>query len=222
MKCFFLILLFSLIFAFTSQGQKRNNIDVGPFIGSTYYMGDLNMGKQLYSPNIAAGIVARFPINKRYTFRGNAIYGIVEGSDIDFGSYQQARRHTFKNQIIELSAMFELNYLPYKDGSEKEYYTPYVAAGLGGYFCPEIAPPVQLVFPFGMGFKYNVNKKLNISLEWMFRRTFTDKLDNLSGVRIEDLASKQLASYSNKDWYSFVGVILTYKFKLRRNVCYME
>lgn len=40
--------------------------------------------------------------------------------------------------------------------------------------------PVQLVIPFGVGFKYAINKDLSVGIEYGIRKTFTDYIDDVS------------------------------------------
>ena len=97
----------------------------------------------------------------------------------------------------------------------------------------------QLVFPFGIGLKINLKKGLAISLEYGIRKTFTDYLDDVSGNYVDNkilfsengplansLSDRRLnntdgfnrGNPNNKDWYSFYGVMLTFK-PFKRNVC---
>ena len=39
---------------------------------------------------------------------------------------------------------------------------------------------VQLVIPFGVGFKYAINKDLSVGIEYGIRKTFTDYIDDVS------------------------------------------
>jgi hypothetical protein len=40
--------------------------------------------------------------------------------------------------------------------------------------------PVQLVIPYGLGVRYNVNKQMSIGMEYGIRKTFTDYIDDVS------------------------------------------
>ena len=91
----------------------------------------------------------------------------------------------------------------------------------------------QLVIPFGIGFKCNLGKRAAFSIEYGIRKTFTDYLDDTSGDYVDNvllaqengpiaaaLADRTLnegravgprGNSSTKDWYSTVGVMLTFK-----------
>jgi hypothetical protein len=104
---------------------------------------------------------------------------------------------------------------------------------------------VQISIPFGVGIKTNVSNRMGISIEWGLRKTFTDYLDDVStkyynpqkiasqrGEQAALLSDRSLGTdpnYSNvgrqrgnptnKDWYAFVGMILTLKMKERAPKC---
>ena len=96
----------------------------------------------------------------------------------------------------------------------------------------------QISIPFGFGFKINIAQQLALSIEYGMRKTFTDYLDDVSGLypdqtilaqqsgtlsaelsdRSENPEGINNTNYglsrgnpNNKDWYAFTGVILTYR-----------
>lgn len=97
----------------------------------------------------------------------------------------------------------------------------------------------QICVPFGLGFKYSLNKTFSIGIEWGMRKTFTDYLDDVSTTYIDAdiLLSErgEMSAYladpsgiqkvgsdrgnsSTQDWYSYVGITLTAKIKKIRQV----
>jgi len=82
--------------------------------------------------------------------------------------------------------------------------------------------PINPVLPLGIGVKYAFTKKISVSAEWMYRKTFTDALDNLPINEYNGNAtfqSKQTNYNGHKDWYSFAGLSLTYKFSFNNSSC---
>lgn len=97
----------------------------------------------------------------------------------------------------------------------------------------------QLSIPFGGGFKIGVSDDVNIIIEYGLRKTFTDYLDDVSttyaglpsefdNVTIElsdrSLDGPQQAGIArgdetNKDWYSFAGVTLSFRLKGNTKGC---
>jgi uncharacterized protein DUF6089 len=68
---------------------------------------------------------------------------------------------------------------------------------------------LPIALPLGIGFKYNYDKRIGVGIEWTFKRTFDDDWDFNNERTINN---HQTAFQYNKDWYSFVGLFLTYKF----------
>ena len=64
-----------------------------------------------------------------------------------------------------------------------------------------------LSIPFSAGFKVNVANNIGLELEYGFRKTFNDKFD---GQTDEDNIGSQTWTHNN-DWYSFMGVSVTWK-----------
>lgn len=95
-----------------------------------------------------------------------------------------------------------------------------------------------LSFPFGLGFKYSLSKTVCFGGEWGMRKTNTDYLDDVSTTYADPailssentpIAAKladrsgdpnntnlQRGNASNKDWYSFAGLFVTFKINRKR------
>ena len=96
----------------------------------------------------------------------------------------------------------------------------------------------QITIPFGFGFKLNIAEQLAIALEYGMRKTFTDYIDDVSGLypnqtllaqqsgtlaaelsdRSDNPEGVNNTNYglsrgnpNNKDWYAFTGFVLTYR-----------
>jgi hypothetical protein len=95
-----------------------------------------------------------------------------------------------------------------------------------------------IVIPFGVGIKYSLSNVIGVSVEWGMRKTFTDYLDDVSttyyldgpsapsslNLQLSDPtkdhdAGMQRGNPDTKDWYSFFGITLTYKFNLSNENC---
>jgi len=103
----------------------------------------------------------------------------------------------------------------------------------------------SVAFPFGFGFKFNIGKKIVLGAEWGMRKTFTDYIDDVSTVYADPsilrgqntVMSEVLADRSpeigeprnvtgsprgnskTNDWYSFAGIIITYKIQFKPLMC---
>lgn len=99
----------------------------------------------------------------------------------------------------------------------------------------------QFTIPLGIGVKFNLRERIAVSLEYGIRKTFTDYLDDVSGNYVDANAlgalngplAAQLSdpsldgapraggnrgNSSTKDWYSFYGVMLTFK-PFKKDIC---
>lgn len=104
---------------------------------------------------------------------------------------------------------------------------------------------MQISIPFGFGVKANLSKNIGLSFEWGMRKTFTDYLDDVSKKYYDPTllaaarggtaavmsdpsigtdpnysnTGRQRGNPTNKDWYSFAGIVLTIKLKEKRETC---
>ena len=102
-------------------------------------------------------------------------------------------------------------------------------------------PLTQLAIPLGGGLKIAINPSFNIILEYGVRKTFTDYLDDVSTTYPEGvnsnvadisnatyemsdptgthIAGDQRGDPDKKDWYSFVGITLSFKLNNNTKGC---
>lgn len=220
-------LILSLLFTYNNT-KAQKNLDFGLFAGASYYQGDINSSKLMYAPNFAYGAFIRYTFHTRWALRGSIFSGGLKGNDHNFNYlYQHFRRSTFSTPIVETTGQIELNFLPYRIGDKKKKWTPYIFTG-ATFLIASYADHVYLpAIPFGLGIKANLTPRTGVGMEWAYRKTFTDGLDNLSWyekipTNSTDngyLLMKQYAYYHQKDYYSFIGIFLTYKIRLTEEVC---
>lgn len=223
-----LILFLFIVNGFVLYAQK--SLEGGLLAGGFYYLGEVNPSTQFHSTKFGGGIFFRQNLNKRWAVRAHVATGTLSATDVvsDY-SYQKARNYSFNTPLMEVLAQAEFNFLPYKLGSERytSPITPYFASGIGFLLVSNSSKPYNITIPLSVGFKFSVSKKMELGLEWSFRKTFSDYLDNLSGKQFElesmDVPSKgeykQQAFYFDKDWYSFAGIFITYKIFQSGSVC---
>jgi opacity protein-like surface antigen len=220
LKKTFVILLF--FYASTALSQKLKS-EFGLTAGVAYYMGDINHTKQFYSPKIGFGILYRHNFNPRYAVRVFLNRLSVSGSDLDFSNgYQQSRAHSFSQSIVEFGSMAEFNFLDFVP-VDYQRFSPYITAGPSLAYTQIPGKNFQIVIPFGAGIKYALNKRLTLGVEWVFRKTFTDRIDLLYNSSISEtsppIAYKQISSDNTKDWYSFAGIVISYNFASDKKWC---
>ena len=130
--------------------------------------------------------------------------------------------HTFRfsTTFYELSELFEFNFLPYGMGEsyrKLKRITPYITAGLGAtMWSVDGKTGAAFTIPFGVGVKYKPSRRLNIGLEFLMKKTFTDRLD---GAMLDDPYGIKSSFMKNTDWYSTLTVTVTYEFSKRCEVC---
>ncbi len=208
------VILFAVVILMSNANAQKLNIEPGIIAGTSYYMGDVNHTRQFYAPRFSGGIVLKQTFSAFYEIRLNLLRSSVSGNDADFpNKYQQQRGHTFDNDLYEISAQCEINFLNFNTRIRKSA-APYITAGIGvvaGNNFKTIAP----IIPMGIGYKYSPTKRMTISAEWCFRNTFTDKIDMLEQTG----NTKQLTNIKNYDWYSIAGIIITYNFQSDKKWC---
>ncbi len=198
-----------------AQRNKNKHFDeAGLFLGVGYYNGEINPSKPFYRPKVALGLNLRHGFNERVAATFQVSRCKLEGADRDFSDdYRRQRNAHFENEVIELAFCGEYNFFPLEKGSETRFITPYVAGGLGITVASFPGQGLRACIPFGVGVKIAPTKKFTIAFDWKYRKLFSDMLDQISddmySMDFEE-AAKQKSTLGNDDWYSFVGVILSF------------
>jgi len=191
----------------------------------THFMGDLDIQSTRY--HLLAG--ARYKVQEKMALKLNFIYGRLQGSDFNTNwEFRQNRAVTFYSGIFEPSLQFEYSVLKERLGTRYTfrnlsrfkftYVNTYVFLGFGGVLAYHKVNRISrsnknqpfhhfnMVFPIGIGFKYAMNRRYSLGLEFGQRYTSTDYLDGHS-----DNFSKA------RDSYSFLTINVTYKLKTARS-----
>jgi hypothetical protein len=242
----------ALIFAFSPVCSQT--LEFGAFGGVSYYLGDLNPGKQFQQVQPAYGVLGRYNIDDRWTVKLSGYHGTVKGSS-QSSTFLPGNELKFESPITDISAVAEFNFFEYFTGSHRNNITPYIYAGVGvfwfnpqadgqdlralgtegqtiGYDGRKPYSTMGISFPFGLGVKYSLSKKFCLTAFWELHKTFSDYIDDVSqtyyldghSINPDDIASvysdptrshepgMQRGNSHTKDWYSFAGVAVTYKF----------
>jgi hypothetical protein len=207
------ILLNILVLLIVGTGivSAQRKANVGLFAGTTYYMGDINPNRHFYRASPAFGAIYRYNLNSRYAIRGNAYFAYLSGNDMDFPEILHPDRPvspaSFYTSLIDVAVQVEYNFLPFTPNLGRWSYTPYLTTGLAGALILDSDVNVSnfASFPFGAGLKVNFSSRVSAGAEWSFRKTFSDHLDGLTNP------SGITSVLHNNDWYSFLGVFITFK-----------
>lgn len=221
-----LLTVFLIAFmVFEAHGQQ--SVDVGFFGGAGTYFGDMTKIDWKKSINPAYGAFMRFNFNPRYALRFNVLNGSI-GAVGEFDSKtmdinQNDKYWDFNKNVLDISLQFEFNFFKYIVGAKETPYSTYIFGGVGmqtyRYHIDNIdGSEINPTIPFGLGFKFNLSKRIGLGIEAGLRKTFSDKLDNLDdplsyqitdGVQVTQI--KYTDQYHNNDWTAYTGVHLVYK-----------
>lgn len=238
---------FLLFFCVATFAQKNEKFvpysELGITGGVTYYNGELNPNKQfpIGFMKPAFGVSYRRNISKRYTLRATGIYGNLFADErLTPDAFSAIRGASFKTMLVELSGTVEFNFFQFEVGHRKHFSSPYLFVGGSGYYInPKvsvngIAPaeeinmsPVQFAIPMGIGYKASIGKRLSLSLECGWRKTYTDHIDGISKVYpgfdtltvANAIIGKQRGNSKNKDWYVFSGATLAFSIYDKDALC---
>jgi hypothetical protein len=203
----FLAALFSLTSKaqYTEYVQKG---EFGITVGAAHYFGDLNTRASINRPKPALGLFFRKQFGNYVGLRIAAHYAQLGYSDTySKNEYQKTRNLSFNSNIWELAVQGDFNFFKFIPSEPEHNFTPYVTLGVGlfsydpyafldgkkvflrplgtegqnvGYLGRKPYSTMALCIPFGVGIKYNITQKINLSVEVCQRFTNTDYLDDVS------------------------------------------
>jgi len=202
-------ILVALLFAMAIPLSAQRNADYGFSAGMMTYLGEINPVNLFYNPGPAANIFYRYNFNPRQAIRANLLGGHLSASDLDFNNaMQQNRASSFSGMLGELGVTYEFNFFPYStQRSRRVDYTPYIAAGAALSVVSATDFSIFPSIPFSAGFKINIANDLGLEFEYGFRKTFYDNFDGLTDM----VDPEDLTWIHNNDWYSFMGISITWK-----------
>ena len=194
--------------------------EVGPAIGITGYLGDVNTSNMYKMPRLAGGGIFRYNLNTRWAFKGNLFYVGLAGDSKNIESqFPYGSNNKFSSHVIDLGGQVEFNFFHFGEGPRYKNYkrlTPYMVVGLGmemAYTAKKVN--FGAVLPLGVGLKFRLKERLNLGFEFTMRKSFSDRVDGLT-----DLYGYNHGFAKNTDWYSVAAFTLTYEFSKRCVKCH--
>ncbi len=184
-------------------GLSGQTLELGGFVGTSYYLGELNPGLPFNQTQLAYGALARYNLNPRWAIKFNYYRGKVQGSDAT-GASVKDRELDFTSNINDFSLVAEFNFWEYFTGSKKSFFTPFLFGGASFFtFKPTSLSGVDLqplgtegqnigfagrspykqysfAMTFGFGIKYSLSKRIGLAFECGMRKTLTDYIDDIS------------------------------------------
>ncbi len=182
-------------------GGNVTEADVCPVDGHKIPFKTINGSLQL-------GYENRFA--ERFSWRANLLLSRLQGFDADSDvDYAKKRGLNFRTWVFDINAMLNFYFLKPKDVTPEstfgQKWSGYITVGFGGAFYEPMSSirndhnaaiwyrtrhvgaearrwydGTTLTLPYGLGFKYQVNKKFNWGVELLQHIAFTDYLDNVT------------------------------------------
>ena len=198
-----------------AQQSIKQEGEFGLSLGAAHYFGDLNTRTHLNRPKIAAGLFFRKNFSNYIALRVGANFAQVGYSDVynDHNEYMYRRNLSFNSNIWELAVQGDFNFYRFMPGEPDYRFTPYVTFGAAifnydpyaflndeKFFLRPLGTEGQgdtsypdrkqyssmaLAIPFGVGFKYSINERINVGFEVVHRFTNTDYLDDVSKTYVD-------------------------------------
>ena len=265
---FLLAIFFCLLFSNSrlwAQNEDKGTW-LGLFVGKMNYQGDLNPSSfKFTNSKTTAAVTIRQSINRWLSLKAGFAIGSLEAADRYNRDYLKPRNLSFYTTIKEASfavetslldlstahftpyiygsvSLYHFNPWAYDNSGKKVFLQPLSTEGQGLSQFPKQKPYklTQLALGFGGGARYAINDNMNIGVEFSQRKTFTDYLDDVSSIYVDEntlLQAKgaksvemafrgdelpggqaypghgaQRGTPSEMDWYYFFGINFEIKF----------
>jgi len=230
-------------------------------------IGYQNAENSLYNTRASLGLEFKRNFNYHLGLKLSVLQGEIQGFDnLDSDIYIQERNLMFRSKLTEIALLLEFNFRPYLSRDMDYNYTPFIFSGISNfYFDPkgksidgkwhslrplategqgsDLYPNKQLYslhgisIPIGIGYKINVYEFLTLSMSISWRMTFTDYIDDVSTIYVDESIlndlGNELADQSennfasgfqrgnpyNNDKYGFVGISILYSIQDPKKDC---
>lgn len=221
---FLLILLLSTALPAKVCAQEDYRFDIGGGFGMTGYLGDANTANLLQNPGWDFQALFRYILNPRWAFKTNFYTGSLRGDSSKMTNvFPEGQTYKFSTQFYELGELAEFNFFNYGMGEtyrKLKRISPYITAGVGLLLWKtEGKMGASFVIPLGVGVKYKPARRWNLGLEFLMKKTFTDRLD---GENLKDPYGIKSSFMKNTDWYSTITLTVSYEFSKRCAVCHYK
>jgi hypothetical protein len=184
--------------------------EFGVLAGASQYFGDLNPDLHFNTPKMVLGLFFRKQVTDYIAVRIQGQFARVGYSDVynTQNAFDLRRNLSFNSNIWQLGIQGDFNFLRFIPGDGDHRSTPYLTIGIGmfsfdpyayldgqKYYLRELGTEGQgtaaypdrkpynniaAYIPLGLGYKYNLNPRMNIGIEAVYNFTTTDYLDDVS------------------------------------------
>lgn len=220
------IILFALVgLTAAAQEEEHYTKEVGIAAGTNFMLSDAN-GTAFAGSRLSGGLLLRFILNPRMAIKTMATYNNIKGALPQTGEFFPADplggvttdrlQASFSGGITDLSATYELHFLPY--GYKRGYqnyrrFTPFIQFGLGLTYS-DAGKAFTVNVPLGCGIKWKVGPRVNMALDWAMHLTPSDHLEAIAaptGIPTE--------MFRGKDHYGVTMLTFTYDFSKKCPAC---
>ena len=203
------------------RAQEDYRFDFGAGIGMTGYLGDANTSNLFQNPGWDTELFLRYIINPRLGLKTNLYIGGLRGNSEQMTNvFPDGQNFSFSTTFYEIGELFEFNFFEYGIGEsyrKLKRITPYITAGLSAtMWTVDKHVYGGFTIPFGIGVKYKPNRRVNLGLEFLMKKVFSDRLD---GTQLEDPFTIKSSFAKNTDWYSTLTLTISYEFSKRCATC---
>lgn len=210
--------------AWAQEEELEYTKEIGGSLGINFMLSDLN-SKWYGASHLSGGAAMRFILSPRMAIKTTLGYNAVKDDTEGVKDFYPAvvgqsgterLQYSMSGGIIDLNALYELHFLPY--GWYRNYLghkrlTPYLQLGIGMLYSTA-GKAFTVDLPVGLGLKYKIGKRLNLSLDWTLHFTPSDKLDGLAAP-----AGIEGSGFHGKDFYSKTMLSLTYDISPKCPTC---
>jgi len=251
-----IVLVFIAVFL-TVSGFAQKTADIGIWGGTSSYWGDVKGVPPIQTFNPNFGAFFRYNFNKRVGLRFQFLTGkfSAEGTveDVPWAFEKNVQDVSLMAEINYLKYVLgnkKTPFTPYVLGGIGVMYFPYELISYDALdpnypgnldVLAEINPDhpnvrkgriinessITASVPFGLGIKFTIGRRLGFGAEYVMRKIFNDKLDDLDDPlkfeTINNAGEPVTIEYTdlmlNNDWPGYLGVHITYKIYLSQKAC---
>ena len=176
------------------------------------YKGDVSPSINPLFALPAGNLFFRYNATRSFSARIGVGFGGIRAEDrVSSDPFQKARNYSFRTTIGEVTVDAAYNFRDFKMIRWPRNWSPYVFGGLGYIaYKPRVQKESRLVYPLGVGLKYEFKRPWSVGFEFGTRFTRNDDLDGLS--KVASTIKLQQGNPGLKDHYSYAAITLSYTF----------
>ncbi len=223
-KNIFCALSLLFISCITAVAQEYH-YEIGGMAGASMYMGDANKNNIFQGWHPSVGAVFRKNINFRWALKADLLMGTVSGNTRNTENvFPFDSEASFRRNFYELGGQMEFNFLPYSDKFaylRTSKLSPYLLCGFGLTYASGSDAFFGINIPLGIGLKYKMRNRINLGVEYSFRKLFADDFDapSKSGFNLDNPYQIKSSKLKNQDWYSLLLFSVTWDFGPNNRKC---